>query len=262
MFHNIRLPPSLYRFFHLRQVPFGDLPGPVQCALVTRSGTRPRQADLFRPLQTTLSMGWKWAVYIAHYFAKSCLHECFNRFYASSRLLGMLSASPVMWVMNHASSKLDVTSYNVILLHIIDDMNFVFFGWPADAVVAFHFICEQTFRSNFLPIHPRKSSPLGTVETKLMPFIGWQWNLDEAVVRPNPSRLVSVVQDCAALRYESMFSPDEIRRVNGRLVWQSLGFGLCFPFSIELLSSLPVSTHTASPPTLRSFMLLNERHPC
>ena len=72
MFHNIRLPRSLFHLFPLRTVCFGDLPGTLQRRIAISLSYRPKQDERFRLLQATLPMGFKWAVYIAHSFAKFC----------------------------------------------------------------------------------------------------------------------------------------------------------------------------------------------
>lgn len=80
MFHNIVLPSNMQLIFPFKAVPFGNLSATLQLKITAEAGWRPAQHERARPLQRTLPMGFKWAVYIGHTFAKSCFTAAINIF--------------------------------------------------------------------------------------------------------------------------------------------------------------------------------------
>lgn len=180
MFHNIRLPDYLVRFFPLRTVCFGNLPGRLQKGIAASLGFRPHQAALFRPLQATFAMGFKWAVYIGHTFAGSCFRKAYATFLASDRL-----SFPHSCRFSHQAGIIQLSQGDGLLMHIIDDVNFVCSSWLPAEVTALHDTCFKVFTGNGLPIKISKSLPVGSIERTTMRFIGWVWNLESGVIEPS-----------------------------------------------------------------------------
>lgn len=223
MFHNISLPPSLVKYFPLKSIPFGNLPGSMQRKLLPCFPCRPKQHELVRPLQKTLPMGFKWAVYIAHTFAASCFTSAFDRFMNSGLAQVIPSVTPTLHVLNSESSILRISSGDLLLLHILDDINCICIDWPHAAVIELHRLAESSFESHGLPIKRSKSSPLGTVQTSSVPFIGWEWHLRRGTLRPSASKLSEAVFDTRKALTASVLCRDDVSRVLGKLVWCALG---------------------------------------
>lgn len=139
MFHNIRLLPFLARNFPLRLIAFGDQCGSVHNKLAARFGRWLRQTEIVRSLQSTLPMGFKWAVFIAQNFSRSCIcksivniDESFSIFRASRRApsghrfvynrSGAVKNFPVR-TFTRSSGFIQLDPGTALALHIIDDID-------------------------------------------------------------------------------------------------------------------------------------------
>lgn len=220
MFHNIRLPSSMAKLFPLRTVSFGDLPGTLQRRIEITLGCRPRQHERFRPLQATLPMGFKWAVYIAHTFAKSCFKEAYNSFIASSLRL----QSPYrLKCFSRSAGIITLTEGDALLMHIIDDINLICFGWSSEDVSTIHRTCESIFVKNGLPIKRSKSTEVGLTERESLTFIGWEWDLRKATVRPRAAKINETIALTAEYFSTEVGVLRAAERVVGKLVWICMG---------------------------------------
>lgn len=182
MFHNIKMPVALARFFPLRQIRFGDLSEHLQKRLSKQLGNTLTDSVMLRPIQTTLPMGFKWAVYIAHTFA----HECFREAFMSSAII--LAKHNSLLTLNNEIGTINMKSGDALLLHIIDDIDVLCVSWSEEDIVALHKECEHVFEVNFLPIKRKKSLPLGTVAGRHLELIGWDWSLQRGQCVLDPRR--------------------------------------------------------------------------
>lgn len=80
MFHTIRLPPSFAKLLPMSPILFGSLSKETQSAILSTKNTNLHQHVLVRPLQTTMPMGFKWSVFIAHTIAKKCIQHAYQLF--------------------------------------------------------------------------------------------------------------------------------------------------------------------------------------
>ena len=221
MFHNIRLPPHLASIFPLKKIAFGNLPGRVQLTIAKELGFRPRQQDLLRPMQTTLPMGFKWAVYIAHNFLEACYRKALHHFFQSSSIFGITRSIPPIEKL-HDCLGTPLSSGCVLVMHIIDDLNFVLSNWPESEAIRLQRTVEEFMLRNYLPIKRSKSSPIGTIETKSLPFIGWEWNLKDGIIRPKPNKILEAAKAVSRVLHGPL-QAEEVRSVVGRLIWVLLG---------------------------------------
>lgn len=222
MFHNIRMPPHLAAFFPMKEIPFGSLPGPLQRSLRNTLGYQPRQAARLRPLQCTLPMGFKWAVFISHTFVQSCYMEALNVFLSTLNHFGTTFSLPRILLLHQASGIVKLNTFSVLVLHIIDDLNFVFVDWPDDLVSNFQASLTSLLSRNFLPLHKEKSSPTGVIERDVLPFIGWIWYLRRGILRPKHDKLLTA--SSAVLNIcQGTLTEHSVRSAVGRLIWNCLG---------------------------------------
>jgi len=223
MFQNVALPAWLVSYFPLMPVTFGDLPGDLQRRIIDELGLkdRPTQRTRFRPHQKSLPMGFKWAVYIAHAFARRCIENAVQE-------LAIVRGSPVRVVAFSRRSRLmrlmKVPAGAMLLMHIIDDINAVFLDWDPQDAIRFQCLVRRELILRHLPIKESKSTPTGQPITRLMPFIGRKWNLQTGAVRPKTDKLNPIRRKTlATLSKVSFISRKELERLIGTLLWISLG---------------------------------------
>lgn len=72
--------------------------------------------------------------------------------------------------------------------------------------------------ANNLPIRRSKSSPVGTVERNVLPFMGWNWFLRQAVFLPKSCKLINAINS-AMNAFQSDLSQKSVRSTTGRLLW-------------------------------------------
>ena len=217
MFHNIRLPDSLSRFFPLQTVAFGQLPKALRNELCGKWGFTPDSTARIRPLQTTLPMGFKWAVFIAHTFANTCVRQAFNMATISN------DQEKTLIPLNNETGTLYLKSGDALLLHIIDDITVVCCSWKDEEVIAFHRCCESVFKSNCLPLKIEKSSAVGQVEKMRVDFIGWVWTLRSGVFRPRTEKLVEAVKQAHGFVCSAEFNSEYAEKITGKIIWIALG---------------------------------------
>ena len=75
MFHHLPLPPRLHNLFPMQPVAFGSLPKTLRKSVTTYLGYAPHNTDLIRPFQTTVPIGWSWAVILAQSVAATLLQQ-------------------------------------------------------------------------------------------------------------------------------------------------------------------------------------------
>ena len=222
MFHNIRLPPHLSALFPMPTVAVRDLPQPLQSRLMK---SNIRQHETVRPLQATLPMGFKWAVYISHTFAASCIEEAgvrFKRMLPPTGVPDHVRNAKILRV-EYSSGIMSFNPDIVLCLHIIDDINCVFVDWPQIFVVRFHTALKAVLEENGLPIHKGKSIAQGQVETNALSFIGWEWDLRRNILRPKLDKLTKAHKQLGEALEVKHPAESIMRRAVGRLVWHALG---------------------------------------
>ena len=237
MFHNIRLPSHLIKFFLLSKVRFGNLPAQLQMHLVSVLGYRLHQGDLVRPYQSTLPMGFKWAVYVAHSISKSAIDAAVTTFKMLAPQITNLKLGKISYA-NETSGLQRINKGDALVLHIVDDVNFVADSWPRKAVVILHQLVVGEFFKRQLPIKKAKSLPLQEVEKDSLPFIGWQWDLKAGLIMAQEPRLANAIACVSALLTQKKHRPQDFESAVGRLIWQSLGHrpllaSLCSVFKLR-----------------------------
>lgn len=78
MFHNIRLPKALAKLMPLTPVTAISLSERTIAGIEASFGRSIQPYETIRPMQVTLPMGFKWAVYIAHTLAARCMKRAFD----------------------------------------------------------------------------------------------------------------------------------------------------------------------------------------
>ena len=146
IFHNIRLPTAMVKYFPLMPVAFGHLPAQLQQRLILKFKRPLSKSDVLRPCQATLPMGFKWAVFIAHTFARSCIEEATLKIYLSD-VCRSLQVQPIMKTMSRANGIMKIENGDILLLHILDDVNFIAFGLSDESVLALQASVENVFAS-------------------------------------------------------------------------------------------------------------------
>lgn len=222
MFHNIRLPHSVAKMMPLAAVQASSL-SPQTIARLSRDFNRSiSPSELLRPLQATLPMGFKWAVYIAHTVSTRCMERSYALL-RSSAASKCLPSTARMLSLRREPGLRHFRTGDVMLLHIIDDINPVCVDWPDNLVKVFNRICDKVFSSFGLPRKASKSSPPEIVVSSTMPFMGWYLHLRSQTLRPIPGKLQLAVSHAWRCISGSRTSPRELQSVLGRITWIALG---------------------------------------
>ena len=88
-------------------------------------------------------MGFKWAVYIAHTIAAQCMKHAFAAMKASHGFPEIPCQARLV-TMLRGEGLIVLRSGDILLLHIIDDVNPICIDWPAKAVIALNVACAKT----------------------------------------------------------------------------------------------------------------------
>lgn len=107
---------------------------------------------------------------------------------------------------------------DVLLLHIIDDVNPVCINWHPDVKILFNHVCSEVFEAHGLPQKVGKSSALNTVVTDKMPFMGWTFDLTRQTLRPLPQKMHAAVADTGRVLASKTVSPEALKSTIGRLI--------------------------------------------
>ena len=165
MFHNITLPIWLARLLPMKAVAFSHLHEDTKRRIAERTTLPRNTADLhLRPCQAT--MGFKWAVFIAHTFVDSCFNESF-RLLSASRLafpnmhLGKLRGEDAPYTLEQRSP---------LLLHIIDDAIALTVDWPSDLINTWQRLTRKILCINRLQVAEAKSSQPAAVVRDCVSF--------------------------------------------------------------------------------------------
>lgn len=144
MFHNICLPAWMVSYFLLRKVRIGNLSGVAQrqqCKQL-HLRQRPLQSALFRPMQRTLAMGFKWSVVVTHTLTINLIAR-----------LGAALSSTHRWNVNFRNTRhLDLREGDELSLHIIDDVNFIEFSVQDSAMKEFQTMLWHQLAATGLPV--------------------------------------------------------------------------------------------------------------
>lgn len=244
MYHNISLPSHLVNLFPLTKVRYGNLSGSLQRKLAHTFGFRPRQDEFVRPFQATLPMGFKWAVYIAHSLANSCIRQGTSLFMRLAATRYDFHFGMIHFTQSNACIR-RIEKGDGAFFHIIDDVNFVADGWPREAVIFLHRCLLLHFQKNGLPFKAAKSLPIGQVEVNSLPFIGWNWNLKTGIITAQERRLSEAISDVREVLDSKTHNPRAFERSVGRLIWQTLGHRpllstLSTVFRVQSLTEKPI----------------------
>ena len=234
MSHHISLPQHLVRYFPLQTICFRDLPRKLQAFLIKQFGKHISQDEFLRPCQATMSIGFKWSVYIIHTISQYLVRRSWNEFRAS-RLAPKPSRTIVLADMYRPIS---LKHFDAVLCHIIDDVNLVLVDWPSKSTVKLHEILETMFEKHGLPIKRSKSTPRGEILYSTMTFIGWTWHLDKLMITPRLEKMEQCRKYTEKLVEETQWTPEILRRSIGKITWAALG-------RRPLLSTLQSVFHTS-----------------
>lgn len=99
-FNNISLPPWLSRFFLLCTERFGDLFSHVRIHLTAIFGRQPTHAELVRPTQMVMPIGFKRAVFVGHAFTQPYIRKTLqtsNQMVKSDRYNVFIGKMPLLY---------------------------------------------------------------------------------------------------------------------------------------------------------------------
>ena len=211
MLHQLPLPTKLHYLFPLASLAFQKLPEPLQLQISSQLGFIPEPSDLVRPFQTTISMGWSWAVAIAQCIASNILNQ------ARKLCLPFANAS-----LNHLNGTyVNLHNGDSIVDSYIDDVFCLCAGWPSIYVIQLYRTIAKLFNDYGLPRHPQKSSPLTQPVTGTMTFLGWEINITKRLIYPNPRKSSALAQDITT-RSPSCISTISLLTLLGKAIWLSL----------------------------------------
>ena len=103
----------------------------------------------------------------------------------------------------------------------IDDILGVFAEWQKQDISDLYKFTVSIFESAGLPRHPAKSLPLDAVETSLITFTGWIWDLDLSLVYPAPDKVSKLQRSIADIDRLSI-SVRTLLSLTGKTIWFSL----------------------------------------
>lgn len=201
-------------------MPLHTLSSNTQASIRKASTTSLSDSDTVRPLQATLPMGFSWAVYVSQHFAKSLLKQSFNLFISSS--LGP-TPSPGFHFLGYDDGLHEISKHNVVVLRYIDDVNLVVRNWPHRSTTRLQHIIKTLFDAAGISQKPNKSSPPGTLETDIIQFIDWDWDLRTHAVYANPEKLIQTSCLVQHAVQKCIIKARDWIKVIGKIIWLSLG---------------------------------------
>lgn len=83
---------------------------------------------------------------------------------------------------------------DLLLQHILDDVNCVGFDINDDAILSFQSALWQSFEVSGLPTKAAKSTPLNLLEKDHLPFISYEWDMRRGLQGQKLKRLEAVSQ--------------------------------------------------------------------
>lgn len=233
MFHNIVLPSWMSAMFPMPALVFGNMPGPLQRAVMRalHLTRRPKQSARYIPHQTTSPMGFKWAVHIAHALGDAILKRALAAVRLS--LFRPIAAHKLL----RASRHIRVESNQLLLLHVIDDINVVACDVDPRVVVPVQRAIHAALEDAGLPIKASKTTPVGSLEYDAVPFIGYAWSFASRMKTPKDGRADEVRVACVERAgHVAHLAAPAYRRFVGKELWLLL----C---RRPLISTLRVALH-------------------
>lgn len=106
----------------------------------------------------------------------------------------MFAVAPPIKTLARSSGIIELKPADLLLLHIIDDVNCVCAAWDPAFVRKLHITCEVIFERNGLPVKRSKSLSLAAVESFSIAFIGCVWDFHSLCVRPRPQKLIELLR--------------------------------------------------------------------
>ena len=220
MFHYLRIPKAVAKYLPLQPVKYGNLPEDVQAMIVRELGVIPFKCDSIRPLQKTMTMGFKWSVYAAHTAADSIIRRAFSR--GRLKLISRMQNEPKLLKLSQIERTTKLEKGCALVLHIIDDVDIVTSDWKKSQLVLFETACRMEFaRFGFKTKDSKSSLPEKVIYDKIL-FLGWQWFLQENVLMPALSKLREVSVLSSEQRRRD-FTPTLFRKYLGKVLWLALG---------------------------------------
>lgn len=95
-------------------------------------------------------MGFKWAVQIAHRFARSCFDEAYQSF--ARQQVSTINPLDAVKTLTRSSGITEINTRDALLMHILDDIKCGLFGWSEEACVLLQTLCVETIESSGVPI--------------------------------------------------------------------------------------------------------------
>ncbi|KAI0563493.1 hypothetical protein FGB62_38g110 [Gracilaria domingensis] len=239
MFHCIRLPRHFAMLFPMKTIQFLQLDHETQLAVMQDTGRIFLPTDFVRPLQATMPMGFTWSVAIAHRLANACLRIAYSC--ARMKIPEHRRPPQQFKCLSQTAGTVHILEGDLLILHIIDDINAIAAGWRSSHLILFYRECDRTFAQHGLRRKPSKPSPLDAVVTDCLPFIGWQWHLHENIIRPDPTKLLNYLSQAMFPSIYSQKTPVRLRSLVGRLIWIALAIRPALSF---LKTTFLVTHHT------------------
>lgn len=119
---------------------------------------RRKYSFLLHLCQSSMPMGFAWAVYIAHTFSQSCINQAYSLFRSSRFNPGVVP----LFLRENAPFRL--TKSTPLALHIIDDISIIAENWDHEQLICLHVIRSNVLTTAILPIKESKSCCIAGVE--------------------------------------------------------------------------------------------------
>lgn len=219
MFHNVVLPEWLSELMPIAPVTFGDLSGEAQRALCSQLAlrSRPKQCRKFRPLQSTLPMGFKWAATLAHVLVTKVIARC------TSASAVALHSRVRFERLSRKTRHLHLPPHTVLILHILDDINYVGVDVAEADLLSAQCCLWMTLEACGLPVKHSKSTILGSLSFDRLSFIGFDWHLRDHRLTPKDERTESVASLRTISDTSIVHTPvGQYQRLVGKLIWTAL----------------------------------------
>jgi len=219
MFHNIRLPSWLTSLFPLTPLLYKDMNSNLQKQVLSMLdlSVPPPGYTSFRPLQRTLPMRFTWAAFLGHSIAEGCLRRAVETFRRSSTLTyRAITISGGLRVVIPETN-------DIIIAHIIDDVNIVMYGCPIEDVRRLQHLLWRDFTMSGFPVRASKCTPLNRIETRSLPFIGFDWHLQTGIIMPKNDRTANLSRSINhLLDFPYTYQESDVERIVGKLVWTAM----------------------------------------
>lgn len=124
--------------------------------------------------------------------------EALPSFFQSSCTFGVTCSIPQIVLLVECTGAI-LNPGSVLVLHIIEDLNFVLSRWPDSEPIPLQAWIEQVITQKSFPVKRCKSSALGMIEKKILPFIGWLWDLELGIIRSESDKVLAAAESVCCI---------------------------------------------------------------